>query len=194
MRKIISKQEEEKKRKRNQFIVGGVLILIMVSSMLGYAFQSQIFNTNAGTNASITYNGMVFSNQNGFWATDYMNERLVFTYLPSQIIEDDLSNLTKGIGDFLSKPLYISSEDLNAESEIKFNMLPFANEVKNACLEGTSCEGEDTKDCTTDNFIIINNGNEEVREEGTCIFISGEGDGLIKLIDNILFKMFGIRK
>ena len=194
MRKIISKHEEEKKRKRNQIIIGGILIFIMISSMLGYAFQSQLFNSNSATNETLTYNGIVFTNQNGFWTMNYRNERLVFTYLPSQIPESDLSNLTKDINDFSDKSLYIFSEDYNAESEIGFNLLSFATEIKNACPAGIECEDEklQIRNCE-DNFIIIQNGNEGVRQEENCIFISGEGDNLIKLADNVLFKIFGIR-
>ena len=45
MRKIISKYEEEKKKRRNQYIVGGVLMLVMLVSVLGYAFpQGQLIN------------------------------------------------------------------------------------------------------------------------------------------------------
>lgn len=194
MRKIISKHEEEKKKRRTQFIVGGALIFIMVSSMLGYAFQSQLFDSNSATNATLTYNGIVFTKQNSFWTTSYRNERLVFAYIPSQIAESDLTNLTKSIDDFSNKSLYIFSEDYNAESEIQFNLLPFASEIKNACLDGIECNNEalQTKTCD-DNFIIIQNGDESVREEKNCIFIYGEGDNLIKLADNVLFKIFGIR-
>lgn len=194
MRKIIPKHEEERKKRRTQFIVGGALIFIMVSSMLGYAFQSKLFDSNSATNATVTYNGIAFTNQNGFWAMGYGNERLVFTYLPSQIAESDLTNLTKSIDDFSNKSLYIFSEDYNAESEIKFNLLPFASEIKNACPAGIACDNEELpiKNCE-DNFIIIRSGDESVREEKNCIFIYGEGDNLIKLADNVLFKIFGIR-
>lgn len=166
----------------------------MVSSMLGYAFQSQLFNGNPATNETLTYNGIVFTNQNGFWAANYQNERIAFTYLPSQIPESDLSNLTRDIDDFSDKPLYIFSEDYNAESEIGFNLLPFATEIENACPEGIECEDEklQIRNCES-NFIIIQNGNEGVRQEENCIFISGRGDNLIKLADNVLFKIFGIR-
>ncbi len=194
MRKIISRQEEERKRRRNQFIVGGALIFIMVSSMLGYAFQSQLFNSNPTTNANITYNGIDFTNQNGFWTANYRNERLVFTYIPSQIAESDLTNLTKSIDDFSNKSIYIFSGDYNAESEIKSNLLPFASEIKDACPAGIACDNKELpiKNCE-DNFIIIQLGNESVREEKNCIFISVEKDNLVKIADNVLFKIFGIR-
>ena len=193
MRRIIPKHEEVRKKKKNQFIVGGVLIFIMIFSMLGYAFQSQIFNSSTpSTNANVTYNGMTFTNENGFWATVYDNERLSFSYLPSQIFESNLTNFTKSLGDLKDKPLYISSEDHNAESEMRFNLLPFAEKIESACLEGEECQGEQIKDCT-DNFIVLREGAEGVVQEQNCIFISGSGENLIKLADNVLFKLFGVR-
>src|SRR3972149_9268795 len=99
MRKIVPRQEEEKKRKKNQFIVGAVLIFIMVFSMVGYAFQSQIFDSNQAVNETINYNGVVFTNQNDFWAAGYEGKRIVFTYAPPQITGFDLINLTKNIDD-----------------------------------------------------------------------------------------------
>ncbi|MDD5699720.1 MAG: hypothetical protein PHH00_00810 [Candidatus Nanoarchaeia archaeon] len=192
MRKIIPKHVEERKKRRSQFIVGGVLMFIMISSMLGYAFQSQLFDSNSATNATVTYNGMVFTSQNGFWTTGYRNEQLAFAYNPLQIAESDLTNLTKSIDDFSNKSLYIFSGDFNAESEIRFNLLPFASEIKNACPAGIECNGAEIRNCE-DNFIIIQPGDESAREEKNCIFIYGEGDNLIKLADNILFKIFGIK-
>jgi len=194
MRKIISKYEEGKKKKRTQFIVGGILIFIMVFSLLGYAFQDQ--NTNGtSSNSTLNYNGISFVNQNGFWAVNYGNQRIAFTYHPSQISSEDLTNMTKSIDDFSGKSLYINSYDYNAESEIRVDLSPFASEIKNACLKGENCSSSQLpiKNCEN-NFIIIQNGSEGVRQEQNCIFISGQGEDLIKLVDNVLFKIFGIRQ
>ncbi len=190
MRKIISKQEEGKKKRRNQFIIGGILIFIMLSSLLGYAFQSQIFNPNT----TITYNGIIFTNQNGVWATGYENQKIAFAYNPSQIPAADLASFTKNINDFSNKSWYIYSYDDSAESELKSNLLPFAAEINDACPEGVACgQGIPVKTCK-DNFIVIQNGSENVMQGQNCVLISGQGEDLIKLIDNVLFKIFGIRE
>jgi len=196
MRKIISKYEEGKKKRRTQFIVGGILIFIMVFSLLGYAFQDQNINGGSSSNSTLDYNGISFVNQNGLWAVNYGNQRIAFTYHPSQIPSADLTNLTKNIDNFSGKPLYINSYDYNAESEIKMDLSPFASEIKDACLEGADCNQNSqlpVKNCG-DNFIIIQNGSGNVRQEQNCIFISGQGEDLIKLTDNVLFKIFGIRQ
>jgi hypothetical protein len=185
MRKIISKHEEGKKKKRSQFIVGGILIFIMVSSLLGYAFQNQNATGTSSSNSTLDYNGIIFVNQNGLWMVGYGNHTIAFTYHPSQVPSADLTNLTKSITDFSGKPLYINSYDSSAESEIRLDLFPFASEISNAQLPPQNCEN---------NFIIIQNGSSGIRQEQNCIFISGQGEDLIKLVDNILFKIFGIKQ
>lgn len=198
MRKIISKQEEEKKKKRNQFIVGGVLIVVMLISVLGYAFQNNLTgnNTSSNTTSSINYNGIDFLNQNGFWDANYSGNILTFTYNPSQISPQDLTNITKTINDFSNKSLYIYSDDYNSESEIRSNLYSFSTSVIDACPIGMQCNQTQfvqNIDCSN-NFIIIQNGSNEVRQIQNCIYISGQGQDLIKTVDNVLFKIFGIRQ
>ncbi len=200
MRKIVSKYEEEKRKKRNQLLIGGVLIIVMLVSVLGYAFQNYIYGNNitTGTNSTqyITYNGINFQNESGFWDANYSGNILAFTYNPSQIPSQDLTNISKTITDFSDKTLYIYSKDYNAESEIRSNLYPFVNSIIDACPAGMQCsqtQSVQNIDCNN-NFIIIQNGSNEVRQVQNCIYISGEGQDLIKTIDNILFKMFGVRQ
>lgn len=187
MRKIISKHEEEKKKRRNQLIVGGILMLVMLVSVLGYAFQGQLINPAGASNLnSTTYNGFTFTNQNGYWITTYNNQNLIFTYNPS-LISSDLTNLTKTIKDLTGKPLYIYSEDNNAESEIGTNLANFANGI----YPIQSLLG---KDCSNNEIIIQNNSISSVSQEQNCIIITGEGQDLIAMTDNVMFKLFGIKQ
>jgi hypothetical protein len=186
MRKILTKHEEAKKKKRNQYIVGGVLIVVMLVSVLGYAFpQGQVVN-NTYSNDTLVYNGITFTNENGYWNTTYSNQRLVFTYNPSQI-SSDLTNLTKNINDFTGKILYIYSEDSNAQSEITYNMARFANGI-------SPIQNISEKDCSNNEIIIQNNSVPSVNQEQNCIIISGQGQDLIATTDNVLFKLFGIKQ
>jgi hypothetical protein len=186
MRKIISKYEEDKKKKRNQLIVGGVLMLVMLVSVLGYAFQGQAINPTGTSNLNTTtYNGIIFTNQNGFWTTTYNNQNLIFTYNPSQI-NSDLTNLTKTINDFTGKALYIYSDDNNAESEVSISLAKFANGI-------SPIQNISDKDCTNNEIIIQNSSISSVNQEQNCIIISGQGQDLIATTDNVLFKLFGIK-
>ena len=188
MRKIVSKHEEEKKKKRNQVIIGGVLIAVMLLSTLGYAFQS-ILTGNTGTNSSqtVSYNGINFVNQNGFWAFSSGNERFVFTYNPTEISSTNLSSITMSSESLSNRPVYIYSSDINADSELRLNLRNIASQVleKDQALQSPNCG---------DNSIIIQNGTLGLRQEQNCVFISGQGEDLIKLVDNFLFKILGIRK
>jgi hypothetical protein len=185
MRKIVSKHEEERRKRRNQFIVGGVLIVVMLVSVLGYAFQGQAINPSGSSNITSTYNGITFTNQNGFWSVFYKNQQLDFTYNPSQV-NSDLTNLTKTINDFANKPLYIYSEDNNAQSEASINLAKFANGI--ITLQNLS-----EKDCSNNEIIIQNDSKSSIKQEQNCIIISGGGQDLIASVDNVLFKIFGIK-
>lgn len=187
MKKIVSKYEGEKIKRRNQFIIGGILILVMIFSVLGFAFQNN--NATGSTNNStqtINFNGITFTNQNGYWVVGYNNSQLIFTYNPSELNPSDLTNLTMNISDFASKPVYIYSEDVNAQSEIEINLAKFVsiiNPIQN--LSEQNCQY---------NTIIIQNGSLGVQQQQNCVIISGQGTSLISLVDNVLFKMFGIRQ
>ncbi len=186
MRKIISKYEEEKKKRRNQLIVGGVLILVMFVSILGFAsqsFEGQRINSNANVNTK-NYNGFTFTSQNGFWSTTYKNQRLVFTYLPSEANYDS-SNLTKSLGNFASKQLYFFSEDKDAQSEASINLAKFSEIIP---LQNIS-----SKDCSQNSIIIENNPISSIKQDNNCIVISGQGQNLIMAVDSVLFKIFGIK-
>lgn len=189
MRKIVSKQEEEKKKRRNQFIIGSVLIFVMMASVLGYAFQNYLIGNTVSTSNStqtVSYNGLNFENQNGYWAANYSGKRIVFTYLPNQIpfsnvtLADSIKNLT-------GKPLYIYSEDFNSTSEVELNLLPFVSQINQTQQVPKS------GDCTN-NFIIIQNGPSQISQYNNCIYISGQGQDLIINVDNVLFKLFGIEQ
>jgi hypothetical protein len=185
MRKIVSKFEEDKRKRRNQFIVGGILIVVMLISTLAYAFQGQVQNSGGTVTNTTTYNGIPFSNQNGFWITSYSNQRLVFTYFPSQITSD-LLNITRGIGDFAGKPVYLFSEDSNSTSELSVNLAGFVSQI-------VPVQNLSSVDCSK-NFIIIEKSlSDSVSQQQNCIFISGQQQDLIALSDNVMFKLFGIK-
>lgn len=185
MRKIVSKYEEDKRKRRNQFIVGGVLIVVMLLSTLAYAFQGQVQNSGSTAANTTTYNGISFSNQNGFWATTYGNHRIAFTYAPSQITSD-LSNVTKNISDFTNRQVYLFSEDSNSTSEWSVNLAGFASQV-------TPVQDLSNLDCSN-NFIVVQKTlSDSVYQRQNCIFISGQQQDLIGLSDNVMFKLFGIK-
>ena len=185
MRKIISKHEEDRKKKRNQIMIGGILILVMVLSTLGYAIQSNFAgngNTIANSSQIVTYNGIKFFSQNGLWTVERNNKKFIFSYNPTETPSTDLSNLTISARDISDKPLYIYSYDNFAELEVKTNLMNISSKIQS--IQTPNCN---------ENSVIIENGTLGVRQNQSCIFISGQGEDLIKLIDNVLFKILGMK-
>lgn len=188
MRKIISKQEENKKRKRNQFIVGFILIFIMFFSVLGYSLGGR---TSEDSN-KINYNGFEFTEENGFWSLNIGNFNFLFRYNPEQV--EKIYSEIKSLDNYYQKPLYTSSEDIEAEREIYTNLDQIALRMQPACLEGEECVGENmaVKTCA-DNFIIIKKSNiSSIIQEENCVFIKGPYENLTKITDEFLFKTLGI--
>ena len=95
---------------------------------------------------------------------------------------------------YYGKPLYLYSENREAEAEIYRNLYPIAGEMTYACPEGKSCDKNVSTRTCTDNFIIIRESeNAMVYQEEGCVFIEGQGDNLAKMADGFLLKIMGVR-
>lgn len=189
MRKIISKQ---KQGKRKQFIVGAVLIFIMFGSVFGVIVNSFGKKDNE---QKVNYNGFDFVKQNDFWFTSKGNLNFVFKYNPTEVKRID-SEL-KYVKDYYGKPLYILSEDREAEIEIYRNLNQIVQRIQPACLEeedgSEKCEENWPVKTCEDNFIIIKESDiTKINQNKSCVFIQGEQGNLTKITDEFLFKMLGI--
>lgn len=183
MRKLVSKHEKEKSKRRNQIILGVILVFVMVVSTLGFGFGGR-----GGSSNKITYNGVEFVEQNSLWTAG----NFVFKYNPNQV--SDIGFIMKTIYDYQGLPLYIYSEHPEAELEIYTNLNQIAQRVQRACIEGEECIGDLPMKTCSDNFIIIKeNINNSITQEDNCIYIIGAEEELVKLADQFLFKILGIR-
>jgi hypothetical protein len=201
MRKIVSKEEEEKRSKRNQLVVGGILILVMVASVLGYAFGREQKDTST---EKITYNGLEFTKTGNLWNTNTGSYQFSFLYNPEEA--GKTNSALNQLSSYSNKPLYIYSENSEAGIEIYRNLFyqnQIVQRVQNACLEGEKCEDENypIKNCT-DNFIIIRENNQSdilnqnkstIKQQNNCVFIEGNKGNLTQLSDSFLFKITGIQ-
>ena len=192
MRKISFKYQDEKKKKRNQMIVGLILIFVMFSSVLGFAFMN--FASSGGNDMnnpdlnSINYNGFEFIEQNSLWILNQNEINFIFRYNPNQVPR--IASEIKPLENYQEKILYLYSENILAESEIYTNLFQFTNGIENACLE--ECDEEFPVKTCQDNFIIIREGNKGITQENNCVFIEGEKEDLTKLADEFLFKLIGV--
>ncbi len=189
MRKIISKEKEEKRRRRNQLVVGAILILVMVASIVGYAFG----RGQKESNEKIIYNGFEFTKKSGFWNVNIGNYVFSFLYNPKEV--QKMSFSLNSINNYLNRPLYIYSENSEAATEIYRNLFyqnKVVERVQNACPVGEKCEDNSPVKTCEDNFIIIKNSNSsEIKQQDSCVFIEGDAN-LVQLSDEFLFKIIGI--
>ncbi|MFH1311288.1 MAG: hypothetical protein ABIH65_02690 [Nanoarchaeota archaeon] len=189
MQRLISKHDEEEKRKRNQIIVGIILVVLMVLSVLGFALQGGSDGSGNEETDKLTYNGFEFSYINELWAIG----NFAFKYNPNQVPEigTDLKDATY----YQGLPLYIYSENKDAEIEVYLNLRQIAERVQPACLEGLECPGDSPIKTCTDNFIIIKEtNNSRITQENNCVYIEGTKDEIVKLVDQFLFKILKIKE
>jgi hypothetical protein len=193
MKKIQTASTRAKKQKRNQTIVGVVLVLLMVGSAFGVMIDS--FG-NKNSDDRLVYEGVEFIRQNNFWFAEKKGFNLILKHVPSGSSQDTGLNL---LTNYYSKPLYIYTEDKEAEAEIYRNLFYYnsvAQRVQSACPEdslniSTTCEEEwPTKDCE-ENLIIIIEGEEfSISQNKNCVVIQGARENLTQITDEFLFGLF----
>jgi len=201
MKKIRTKSSEAKKQKRKQMIVGIVLIFVMFGSVFGVIVGS--FGQDKD-NSNIEYNNIKFVGQNNFWFASKGGLNFVFKNNPEQVEKIDVE--LNYFNTYESKPLYIYSENFEAELEVSRNFFyqnQIVQRVQSACLDEeadifnltSACEtNSPIKNCA-DNFIIIRESNEtKIMQNENCVFIQGKKENLIKITDEFLFNVFGIRE
>jgi hypothetical protein len=202
MRKLGSKKQEAKKKQRNQIIIGAILVVVMFGSVFGLVTMN--FNNPENNGNQVTYNGYDFTNQGPYWYLTIGGKDYFFQYNPFQIQES--FNLTtenlKYLSAYSGAPLYINSqENVNAESEIGRTFSGVSLRTQKACLDnnGTTLENCDVnlplKDCSN-NFIIVRTSEDnenKIYQDKNCVFIEGPSENLIKLTDDYLFKIMGIK-
>ena len=190
MKRLISKQKQEKNKKLKQFATGGVLIFVMLFSIVGYSFQSN----PSKSEKKINYNGLEFINQNDFWILQLQNLNFIFKFNPLQTEGIHASELNS-FQTYSGKPLYIYSENQEAESEIYRNLNQIALRIRKAYLQGE--EGDENLPVKTceDNFIILKEtNNTQIIQNQSCVFIQGPKEELVKITDEFLFKIIKIKE
>jgi len=188
MKRLVSRSEREKRAKKNQIIIGVLLVFLMVLSVLGFALQGNAGNQEGED--KIVYNGLEFIYINGFWRIG----NFAFKYNPEQVPEIGFG--LKDATFYQEFPLYIYSENIEAETEIEMNLRLIAERVQKACIdeEGIECSEELPIKTCEDNFIIIReSNNSRIIQNNNCVYIEGTEEEILKLADQFLFKILGIK-
>lgn len=197
----MSKSEEKKKQKRNQTIVSVFLVVVLFGSVFGVIVNS----FGSGENSQrVIYNGLEFTEQNGFWVLENKNTEFVFKYNPNEIEKID-SNIN-ALESYYNKPLYVYSDSEEAEIEVYRNLfynVQIAQRVQRACLNDTNISVGVELDCEEslplktcdDNFVIISKSDKPgIVQDKSCVFIIGDEENLTRITDEFLFKILNIRQ
>jgi len=178
MKRLKSKHREAKKQKRNQIIVGSILIFVMFGSVFGIMMGP----FGKGDNTKINYNGYEFVNQNRLWFVNIGTFDFAFRYNPYEV--EEIDSELKYLNNYYNKPLYISSDNNEATSEIVSNLNQIALRMQPACLNESNCEEDIPSKTCEDNFIIIEEKNQtNIIQDNNCVFIQGPQENLTMISD-----------
>jgi len=192
MRKIQTREEIEKKKKRNNIIIGAILVGIMALSTIGYSFLS---NEKTDSSQKAIYNSITFYKYGELWQTTIGETNFFFQYLPQEI--ENISIMGSfDLSSYTNKPLYFVNYN-PAATEILQNLNNYIQRYQEACLNMTNsqtdknCADWPLKNCDEDNLIIFNLNESQtyVKQEGGCIYLSGE---FIKASDAFLYRLLKI--
>lgn len=202
MRKLESKEDEKRRTRRNQIIIGVVLVGVMLFSVLGYGFQSQ-GNDNNKENV-VTYNGFQFvGTSNGFWTLDLGSFQFGFSNTPKDVSQ--VNGTVNLLSSYSGQPLYIYSQNPQAEAEVYRNFNYIVLRSQYACLNSSNITFDTVADENCDpawpikgcenNFLIIEESDTpEIIQEDNCVFLKGPSDELVKVADEFMFKAMGVMK
>jgi len=194
IKKIESKKDLKKKVRRNQFILAGVLVLVLFGSVFGMVVSS--FGKDSSTTKELNFNGYLFKMENGLYTTKVGDSKFSFLENPKEVesLKKEV-NLTKVLSDYAGENLYILSEDYSYFNEISQNLNPFVSRIQGACKEGEKCIDENLpiKTCEDNLIIIKESESDKIYEDKNCIYIEGKKEDLLKLIDEFLLRIIGIK-
>ncbi len=189
MRSLKTKGSEAKRQKKNQIIIGVILIIVMFGSVFAVIVGS--FGSQENPN-KIDYNGFEFVRQSNFWILEIGDFDFIFKYNPNEIQE--IETEVKLLNNYYNKPLYISSENSGATSEIVSNINQVVLRMQNACFNESACEEDLPLKTCENNFIIIEEKNEtNIIQDNNCVFIQGPSENLTMISDEFLLHILGVR-
>ena len=187
MKKIELKSVSEKKDTRNKVIMGVGLILLMILSVVGYAF----YGSDTEEIRKEDYNGFKFTQEQGtdYWKLELGGQAFYFNHLPNET-ESFVSGFNREINSFVGKPLYFSEQNLGSQ-EIVSNIGDYVERIQLACLN--ECEEDlPVKNCSS-NFIIFRESEEnKIIQEDNCVYILSKKEDLELASDAFLYKILGI--
>jgi len=169
-----------------------VIIFLMASSTLGYiGFTSDSEQIQDG----VEYNGQEFlSTSDNRWVTVINNVQFIFDYSPEELNDILIPELNFG------NKVYIIFDHNETNSYLDYNVQKLSytlqatnRAVINACdKEGGCPENVPIKDCTEDAIYLKIAEENKIYNEGKCIVVEGDNEGITKAVDKIDIKLVGL--
>lgn len=183
MERIKTQEEIDRTNRRNRLAVGIVLIFLMVSSSLGYAFFSSSGSSTEPDAGSKRIYGEFIS---GRWVYETDEGQFGFLNYIDLAKKTDVS-VQKTLQDYMNKPLYIDSGgNTQVIEEISLNLGRYVPRLNEACY--SECDSNLPEKTCADNLIVFREmENMRVYQQENCIFIEGN----MAAADAFLYKILG---
>lgn len=185
-----TRYEDRKNRKRN-IIWALFIIIIMVSSVLGY------IEMRTDEESKYSYNGFKFAKQNDKFVTTINNKDYVFDYFPT-----DIQNISIKTNNFNSQKVYLvfnaSERDQNLEyvlSKVSYTLNSLGYSIVFACAEEKDCPDIPIVKCAEEKDAVLfkkNNSTEKIYTINKCNVIEGDAIGLVKASDRFNYHILGV--
>lgn len=148
---------------------------------------------NTNTSSKNTFNGHTFVKSGEFWGLTIGSYNFLFRNFPSESALTEKGNIST-IDQYAGKPLYISSENMQASFEIYNNLNKIVERWQFACESGKNCtENLPIKDCSS-NFIILEEGNnEEIEQKQGCVYIRASSENITRITDEFIYRIIGVK-
>jgi hypothetical protein len=193
MKGIITDGKEDKKRIKWEAVL--VLSLIGLLILSSIAFSIFNFGGEQSQQQSVKYKEFTFYQYQGFWQTNIRGSQVYFSYLPQDLEKELHATQLHQLVSYSGQPLYVVSQDLDAEREIYLGLSPFASRIQKACFGESVCEDASLpiKNCQDRIFVIrYNDSSEGIQQEGNCVLIKGPAHSIVRLTDESIYKILGI--
>jgi hypothetical protein len=187
MRKIGTKEQEAKKQKRNAIIIGILLTSVLLLSTLGFSFGSR--DTDTEEFDKVIYQGIEFLKYNSAWVSN-TNPPIVLSNKPNEVPQEIFS-LDK-IEKYSNLPLYLSLEENTSAFFLSENFGSFSQRMQRACYNESCEEDFPVKNCDS-RIIVLSIGEENISQEGGCVFISGNKENLSRMVDSFILELFDLK-
>ena len=199
-----SEEKEEKKGFNPAIILGVAVIAIVILFIVVISIKPK-----PPEPLTVEYNGYKFVKKDNLWFTDWQVGKQVFTltfrFNPQEVRDVSISGHLDQR--FFEAYSYITFDPVNksmgyvalAASELSLNLARgLATTPIAACtFNASACSERPIITCnSTDEPVIYLNrdGPSEIVFAGNCITLSGDGIGLLKSVDKLLYLWYGIDK